>query len=199
MSSNSEARIVLHTEDAFIPAPPDYLGLLCLRNPDGATTELTQADLSALDDEDIAELRRPQFVLEPDESNTIAVDGAVAPPRSREGECRLFIDTHMRPALTPVLHGSRERPTIYYDPYFARECPNPRARQALARLADVLEVNITRIALAPGDFLWFDNRRVVHGRSPFCARFDGRDRWLKRIRVTRDSRKLTEPRPYTYL
>jgi enduracididine beta-hydroxylase len=43
--------------------------------------------------------------------------------------------------------------------------------------------------LEPGDMLFVDNFRAVHGRRPFSARFDGRDRWLKRINVTRDLRK----------
>jgi hypothetical protein len=29
----------------------------------------------------------------------------------------------------------------------------------------------------------------VHGRKPFRARFDGADRWLKRLNVARDLRK----------
>ncbi len=45
------------------------------------------------------------------------------------------------------------------------------------------------MALEPGDLLIIDNYRAVNGRKPFQARYDGRDRWLKRIGVTRDLRK----------
>ena len=48
---------------------------------------------------------------------------------------------------------------------------------------------MTEVVLRPGDVLFIDNYRVVHGRKPFKARYDGTDRWLKRIGVTRDLRK----------
>jgi hypothetical protein len=49
-------------------------------------------------------------------------------------------------------------------------------------------------AVEPGDIVFIDNFQAVHGRKPFRARYDGRDRWLKRISVVRDLRKSREPR-----
>jgi alpha-ketoglutarate-dependent taurine dioxygenase len=43
--------------------------------------------------------------------------------------------------------------------------------------------------LLPGECLFIDNYRAVHGRSSFKARFDRTDRWLKRINIARDLRK----------
>ena len=40
--------------------------------------------------------------------------------------------------------------------------------------------------LEAGDLLVVDNRRAVHGRSEFRARFDGTDRWLQRTFVVDD-------------
>jgi Fe(II)/alpha-ketoglutarate-dependent arginine beta-hydroxylase len=198
LSSNSDARIVLHTEDAFLPAPPDYLGLLCLRNPQQAPTELSFLDTSALDAETLAALREDVFLLEPDESNTL---GACARPDEASGEppglCRLFVDPDLRTVRTPVLHGDARNPTLIYDPFFARPAMSDSAHQALRKLEEHLEQAVVKVVLAPGDFLWFDNRRIAHGRSPFAARFDGTDRWLKRIRVARDVRKLGLPRPFS--
>ena len=37
-----------------------------------------------------------------------------------------------------------------------------------------------------GDLLVIDNALVVHGRSPFPARYDGTDRWLQRAFVVAD-------------
>jgi len=34
----------------------------------------------------------------------------------------------------------------------------------------------------------------VHGRRAFKARYDGRDRWFKRMSITRDLRKSRESR-----
>jgi alpha-ketoglutarate-dependent taurine dioxygenase len=45
------------------------------------------------------------------------------------------------------------------------------------------------VTLAPGEVLVVDNDLVVHGRVPFQARYDGTDRWLKRISVTSDLRR----------
>ncbi len=199
LSSNSDARIVLHTEDAFLPAPPDYLGLLCLRNPQRAPTELALLDTSALDEATLAELRQDVFLLEPDESNTLgACAGPDEPPEASRGLCRLFVDPDLRTVRTPVLHGDARCPTLIYDPFFARPSMSDRSHQALRKLEEHLERAVVRVVLAPGDFLFFDNRRIAHGRSPFTARFDGTDRWLKRIRVARDVRKLGLPRPFSF-
>jgi alpha-ketoglutarate-dependent taurine dioxygenase len=45
------------------------------------------------------------------------------------------------------------------------------------------------VILQPGDIYFIDNFRAVHGRKPFKANYDGNDRWLKRINITRDLRK----------
>ena len=63
------------------------------------------------------------------------------------------------------------------------------ARNALDALLRQLRSSQYDVALEPGDLLIIDNYRAVHGRKPFRARYDGRDRWLKRISVTRDLRK----------
>jgi alpha-ketoglutarate-dependent taurine dioxygenase len=48
--------------------------------------------------------------------------------------------------------------------------------------------------LKPGDFVFIDNYRTVHGRRPFKARYNGYDRWLKRINITKDLRKSRDAR-----
>jgi alpha-ketoglutarate-dependent taurine dioxygenase len=53
----------------------------------------------------------------------------------------------------------------------------------------VIDENLTGVALLPGECLFIDNYKAVHGRSSFKARFDGTDRWLKRINIARDLRK----------
>jgi alpha-ketoglutarate-dependent taurine dioxygenase len=42
------------------------------------------------------------------------------------------------------------------------------------------------VRLDTGDLLVIDNRRAVHARSQFTARFDGTDRWLQRMCAIRD-------------
>lgn len=68
------------------------------------------------------------------------------------------------------------------------------ARAALDSLVRAMDEAMIGIALRPGDVLFIDNYKAVHGRSPFKARFDGTDRWLKRINVVRDLRKSRSAR-----
>jgi len=63
------------------------------------------------------------------------------------------------------------------------------ARSAMDYLIRAIDGNLTGVALLPGECLFIDNYKTVHGRSSFKARFDGTDRWLKRINITRDLRK----------
>ena len=51
---------------------------------------------------------------------------------------------------------------------------------------------MTGIALTPGDICVIDNYKAVHGRKPFRARFDGTDRWLRRLNMARDLRRSRE-------
>ncbi|MCU1389701.1 MAG: L-lysine 3-hydroxylase, partial [Ilumatobacteraceae bacterium] len=60
------------------------------------------------------------------------------------------------------------------------------AEDALSDLGFALGHHHTSVVLAPGDLLIIDNSMVVHGRSPFAARFDGTDRWLQRAFVVDD-------------
>jgi alpha-ketoglutarate-dependent taurine dioxygenase len=66
---------------------------------------------------------------------------------------------------------------------------DPEAHEAFHILCDALERQLREIVLSPGMVLFIDNYRAVHGRKPFRARYDGTDRWLKRINITRDLRK----------
>ncbi|MFF6993189.1 TauD/TfdA family dioxygenase [Streptomyces sp. NPDC010273] len=66
---------------------------------------------------------------------------------------------------------------------------DPEARPAPERRIAVIDGGLREVALEQGDCLVINNRRVVHGRVPFTARFDGTDRGLKRINVTHDLRK----------
>jgi alpha-ketoglutarate-dependent taurine dioxygenase len=68
------------------------------------------------------------------------------------------------------------------------------ARSAMNYLIQAIDKNLTRVALLPGECLFIDNYKAVHGRSSFKARFDGTDRWLKRINITSDLRKSRDVR-----
>ena len=52
-----------------------------------------------------------------------------------------------------------------------------------------IEENLVGVPLEPGMRCFIDNYRAVHGRASFQARYDGTDRWLKRVSITRDLRR----------
>ncbi|GAA2632946.1 hypothetical protein Adu01nite_12980 [Paractinoplanes durhamensis] len=45
------------------------------------------------------------------------------------------------------------------------------------------------VRLSAGEILIIDNLRSVHGRRPFTARYDGRDRWLRIVQEAADLRR----------
>jgi hypothetical protein len=68
------------------------------------------------------------------------------------------------------------------------------AADALDTLMTSVGAGLKGFALAPGDLCFIDNYKVVHGRSAFQARYDGTDRWLRRLNITRDLRKSRDLR-----
>jgi hypothetical protein len=71
---------------------------------------------------------------------------------------------------------------------------NPEAGAAFDTLKTLIDGVLEDRVLQPGDFCFIDNFQAVHGRKPFKARYDGSDRWMKRINVVRDLRKSREAR-----
>jgi Fe(II)/alpha-ketoglutarate-dependent arginine beta-hydroxylase len=181
LGSGSRELLWWHTEDAFHPLRADYLALFCLRNPDGVATTISTADGLDASDGELDVLFDDRFTIRPDNSHLA---------RNNAGGDFSAIDEMLsRPRKIAVLHGGRDRPYLRLDPYFMDQPEDPEARNALDRLVRTIDGNVSEVALGPGQCLVLDNFRVVHGRVPFVARYDGNDRWLKRVNVTRDIRK----------
>jgi alpha-ketoglutarate-dependent taurine dioxygenase len=70
-----------------------------------------------------------------------------------------------------------------------------RSLTAFQGLCAQIETHMKGVALRPGDCAFIDNFRAVHGRRSFRARYDGQDRWLKRLNVTRNLRGSRAWRP----
>ncbi|MEV0619366.1 TauD/TfdA family dioxygenase [Nonomuraea sp. NPDC050404] len=169
VSSSSRKELSWHTEDAFSPFRADYVGLYCLRNPDRTPTTLAAADPSALPGWAREALTEPRFLTLPDDAH----DPDLA-----------------RPEIGPVLTGPPDAAVLRID----RDCTSAvpgdeEARQALELIFGQLDAGLYDFALTPGDAIFVDNRNVVHGRRPFLARYDGRDRWLRRVNVAVDLRR----------
>ncbi|MEU9853536.1 guanitoxin biosynthesis L-enduracididine beta-hydroxylase GntD [Streptomyces sp. NPDC047974] len=195
----SAETLAWHTEDAFHPLRTDYLGLMCLRNPDRVETTFADIGDVRLDDETRAVLMEERFRILPDDShrpeNQIAgraedPDAAELARRSAERVERAL----RSPEPVAVLFGSPKDPYLRLDPYYMQGVQGELEQQALDRIGKSLDGAMSGFALTPGDIAFIDNYRVVHGRKPFRARFDGTDRWLRRLNVTRDLRKSRHAR-----
>lgn len=195
LGSGSEQTLWWHTEDAFHPHRADYLGLMCLRNPDGVATTLGAPDISRLTQEQLDVLFQPRYLIKPDESHSEKNESDLR-KQARQIDGNGILNSayeHIRqlntaPPSVPMLFGSRQTPYVRLDPYFTTPLDD-EAGAALNALAQSVDDNIQELVLKPGDCLFIDNYRVVHGRKAFTARYDGTDRWLKRINLTRDLRK----------
>ena len=168
-SNGGSVPLELHTENAFHPNRPDYVGLLCLRpahrDQVGTRVAAIRRAYPLLAEADRIILREPRFAT-------------AAPPSFQSAD---HCDQH------PVLTGG-EDPDIRVD-FHATSPLDARAATAMSHLREALTEVSTDLVLHPGEMVFLDNRLVVHGRSAFTPRYDGRDRWLHRVFVHLDNRR----------
>ncbi|MFQ6392237.1 TauD/TfdA family dioxygenase [Nocardia sp. KC 131] len=165
-----------HTEDAFHPHRANLLVLACLRNPDRVGTTVSSVRHTELTAAQRKLLSSPTLPILPD----------VSYGRGHE--------RHTATPLPTLWHtessGGTEDLTIRYDPaYTPLDDADAEFRSAYARLTAELERVCVTAALTPGQMLLVDNDVAVHGRVPFTARYDGTDRWLKRVNVRLPERR----------
>lgn len=177
ISTSSKVELALHTETAFHPHKPDYVLLLCLRGDSSAATTVACVDqiISKLDKDTIDCLRQPWFVTSVDRSFE----------RPHEVEYSNF--------TTPILFfdKSQNEYTMVYDRDLMKPT-NVFAEMALELFNESLEKSIEEIYLSTGDMLMLNNNKVVHGRKPFQARYDGTDRWVQRLLVKKEIDSIKE-------
>jgi Fe(II)/alpha-ketoglutarate-dependent arginine beta-hydroxylase len=200
IGSNSLQHLSWHTEDAFHPCRGDYVALMCLKNPDLVETvvcDATDIDWSVLD---VEALYEPEFTQMPDNShrpeNTSLSTGDATIDRLRERSFALIQSWNDDPVKRPVLFGDAAQPYMALDPYHMKtEGWSERSLAAFQGLCDQIEASMQNVCLRPGDCVFIDNFRAVHGRKSFKPRYDGSDRWLKRLNVTRNLRGSRAWRP----
>ncbi|MET9030798.1 TauD/TfdA family dioxygenase [Nocardia sp. NPDC004168] len=167
--SGASSKVLLspHTEDAFHPRRSHLLMLGCLRNPDLVGTTVSSVRCVALSREDRTRLSTPTLPILPDVSYGADQNKYSAPPV---------------PTLWTATNPAEQ--TVRYDPaYTPLAGADPEFRAAYDRLTAELERVCVTTVLAPGEVLLLDNDVAVHGRVPFTPRYDGTDRWLKRVNI----------------
>ena len=199
VGTGSEELITWHVEDAFHPYRGDYIGMMCLRNPDRVPTTFAPISKVPLSEEEMAVLSGPHFVIRPDNShlpkNADDSDGRTPEEEALVKKAYRKIERMAaHPEHIPILFGDPKAPYVRMDPYFMDPPEDPVARATFETLQRKVDEALEDRPLDPGDICFIDNFQAVHGRKPFKARYDGRDRWLKRINVVRDLRKSREAR-----
>jgi enduracididine beta-hydroxylase len=200
LGTGSKELLTWHTEDAFHPLRTDYLGLMCLRDPDRVETTYASVDELDLPENLIEVLQQPRFPIRPDRSHLPKNRGTMEGLNS-EAEMLLrrsyeWIEKlDAEPPQISVLFGDSRRPYLRVDPFFMDlDSLDSASRCALESLIAAIDRTLSGYALMPGDILFLDNYRAVHGRREFAARFDGTDRWMKRLNIARDLRKSRDRR-----
>lgn len=177
ISSSSKIDLELHTETAFHSYPPSHVVLMCLRGDPNAATTFALVDdiISSLDEETIFYLKEPLFITAIDDS----------------------FRTHGEPnrnILLPILTDTTEGVSICFDEFFMRG-KTSEAQQALEKLLRAIKHHTKEIVLQTGDVLILNNKKLVHGRKSFIAKYDGTDRWLLRMLVINE---MPPPTQYIY-
>lgn len=187
IGTGSEQTIWWHTEDAFHPYSADYLMLMCLRNHDQVATTVSWPDMTTLTEAQVKVLFQPRFVVYPDNSHKSKNAGLSGSELADGVE---FYDVDQALIKQAVMSGDPARPYLCIDPYFMASLDDDsEAFAALEALKATIDRNVNDVTLQAGDIAIIDNQTVVHGRNAFKARFDGTDRWLKRLNIARDIRK----------
>ncbi len=185
LGSSSESPLTWHTEDAFHPLRADFISFACLRNPSATATTIGYVDSLDLPDEAKAVLFQQRFSIRPDESH-LAKNNSGRDSAKFANINKMWAD----PDPVAVLFGDPDQPYIRADPDFMTvRTEDQEARWALEQLIGQMDKQMFDLQLESGDFCFLDNFRVVHGRKPFRARYDGTDRWLKRLNISCDLRK----------
>jgi Fe(II)/alpha-ketoglutarate-dependent arginine beta-hydroxylase len=193
IGSNSLQPLSWHTEDAFHPCRGDYVALMCLKNSDQVETVACAVPDIDWNNIDVEALFEPEFTVMPDNShqpeNAAESTGDPEIDLLRARSFRIIQSWTERPEKRPLLYGDPRDPYLALDPYHMDMNGWPaRSQRAFQQLCAEIEANLTALRLRPGDCLFIDNFRAVHGRKSFRPRYDGSDRWLKRLNITRNLR-----------
>nr|QEO73615.1 Dioxygenase TauD/TfdA [uncultured bacterium] len=182
-SASSEIDLALHTEDVHHPCRGDYVALCCLRNPDNVGTTFVRVDNLDIPDDVRRVLSDERFLFFADDSHE---DAELDDDETFGGRLANRVNT-----TGSVLFGPAEQPYLRIDVDFAAApAGDPAAEKAIETTFASLRGSVERVVLRPGDAVFMDNYRVVHGREPFTPRYDGNDRWLKRVNLIRDVRRV---------
>jgi L-asparagine oxygenase len=173
LGSNTELEI--HTEQAFSKLRPDILSLACLRGDVNAFTYIFPINklLEKLTNDEKTLLKNPLWKTGVDLSFKL---------NNNE-----FLEGDIRGPM-PILSGKPKDPTFVFDQDLMKGI-TPSAQKIIKKIVDIYYQDRISHNLKPGEIVFIDNNRAVHGRSPFSPKYDGQDRFLIRCFSTYDLNK----------
>lgn len=174
-SLGSNVELEIHTEQAFSKLRPDIVSLACLKGDSSAKTYILPVHylLEYVTPSQQEFLRQSYW--------TTGVD------MSFKMNGHEFLDGDVRGPL-PIITGSYEDPFFVFDQDLMKGI-SPDAQEMIKKIVDVYYAHRLEHVLSPGEIVLVDNRRAVHGRSPFKPKFDGTDRFIIRSFAVLDYEK----------
>lgn len=180
-SGHGSVELAWHTEDAFHPNRCDYLLLAGIRNHDQVPTTFSDIFDLNLSDSERQILAQRRFSIRPDNEHIRQLQ-QIAPESAALKNMLRMRDT---PEPCAVLFGETELDSLRIDPYFMETIPgNEYAENVLTKAISQLDAAQTDVVIHGGDLAIVNNHKAVHGRRSYSPRFDGTDRWLKKISVS---------------
>lgn len=179
ISSSSKVDLEMHTETAFHSHAPRFVLLFCVRGDKNAGTTFSALDdiMNDIHSEDADILSQELFVTTVDKS---FLD---------EGEQDAEINTSV------LRNGGNE---MVYD-RTAMRGTTEEAQEALDRFGELVSKHKRTVYLETGEIAVIQNWCVAHGRTHFQPRYDGTDRWIKRVMLSRSmppGRDIFPNQPY---
>jgi L-asparagine oxygenase len=93
-----------------------------------------------------------------------------------------FIDGDVRGPVS-ILNGSYNDPTLIFDQDLMTGITE-ESNNMIQKIVDIYYTHRISHNLKPGEIIFIDNNRAVHGRSSFSPKYDGNDRFLIRCFAT---------------
>ena len=165
-STGSNYELEIHTEQAFSPLRPDILSLSCLRGDPNAFTYILNLDMiiNHLSEYEISLLKQPLW--------KIGVDLSF---KMNDIE---FINGNIRGPF-PIIQCTEDDPILVFDQDLMFGITE-ESQSLIGKIVNLYYAYRNSYNLIPGDIMFIDNNRAVHGRSSFSPKFDGFDRFLIR-------------------
>ena len=180
-SLGSAVELEIHTEQAFSKLRPDVLCLSCIYGNPEAFTHIFSVKhiLREFSRDEIQVLREPLWKTGVDLSFKL---------HGKE-----FIEGDVRGPMS-ILYGSEEDPFLLFDQDLMFGT-TPISQDLLKKIIEIYHRFKYSHCLSPGEIIFIDNRRALHGRSPFLPRYDEYDRFLVRCFATFDYSLSEHARP----